>query len=291
MCFFNLYSTCTLTLGLIYDIKTILFGWAWKFFLYLDMVSFQLIDLGEPPFSGNSHRFCTNDTKPPCDASYSGMLQQFIGNGPKQPNYCSFSVCKTARKGIEECREDEQCSIKEKDLPASCMDLNQPVTLGMESYSSIALSFLPNSLRLSIQLKFKTQSTNGLLVKLSSQETPWILSLQVLRIIIMTVNQTVNGVFFNQLQEGNLCLVFSTKDYLLESDMNNEPQSVLPFPLKLNGTLPAEYENMLYPSRVKEDDNTLTLCLTKRSVADGAWHQVFASRMGHNLFLEVSVQT
>lgn len=93
----------------------------------------------------------------------------------------------------EECKQSSECFSKddsqETRLPCECTEgapspsicesHRRAVTLGLKSYSSFALSFVPDPQSVSIRLKFKTKSEDGLLVLLSSRKDLLSLSLHV----------------------------------------------------------------------------------------------------------------
>lgn len=141
--------------------------------------NFQLIDLGQPAYSANSKKDCWIKKEKQCDR----ILPLFQdSSGRKQCHFTAYCQGEEEAENKQSLSQDESshCSCSEETgaFP-SCRSYIRPVTLGVKSYASIALSFVPDPQRVTIQLRFRTKSENGLLVKLNSRKATFSLSLQV----------------------------------------------------------------------------------------------------------------
>lgn len=119
--------------------------------------------MGDVPYSSNTEKHCSKTGYELCNSDFfSGIatpvqMDSFQNMKPETPCHC-------------ETRD-----------PSHCLHSTFAVTLGVKSYATIALAFVPNPHKVSIHLKFKTRSHHGLLVKLQSRKEPVSLSLYVSR--------------------------------------------------------------------------------------------------------------
>ncbi|KAB7505370.1 Neural-cadherin, partial [Armadillidium nasatum] len=226
----------------------------------------ELVDLGEPPFSSASTKHCNFNNKPLCadfSTSFSSSFYRFDNNCKENAN-CKSSPSVSNQREFPFC----QCDTIEEKL-SFCSSARRPVTLGEKSYASIALAFVPHPQRISIELKFKTKSTSGLLVKLWSRRAPLSLSLHI--------------------SNGYLCLSF------LATSIDVHSKKFENVTTSYNNISINNIDSEIYAIKSEESLNlkndfvkhSSSLCLTKYPINDGHWHSVFASRLGHHLILHV----
>ena len=116
---------------------------------------FQLIDLGEPAYSYNSHSGCDpqkNSCIPRCGAR--GVCDGGL-------NTDAFCQCSPGYTG-------DTCEIS-----------TTPVSLDDQSFAKIALSFAPDLLVLPLQLRLRTRQSDAIIVSLTSENSKHSLILNV----------------------------------------------------------------------------------------------------------------
>ncbi|KAL7644220.1 UNVERIFIED_CONTAM: hypothetical protein RMT77_005046 [Armadillidium vulgare] len=236
----------------------------------------KLIDLGEPPYSSNSEKNCVHNGIEVCDNInfYVNPLIKYNNNCTGSGN-CLKEYFSKEHSQLFSC----QCSMG-LTKPPHCPLISRPVTLRENSYASIALAFVPDPQRVSIEVKFMTKSLNGLLVKLWSRRSPLSLRLHI--------------------SNGYLCLSFSTNSKsenpkILETRSGSSYQLYNTNNITSKLSIVDEDEDSDYDNRQSQmnylkydlSKHSSSLCLTERQISDGQWHSTIALRLGHYLILQV----